>query len=389
MTYRIRITLLISLCACSIQDPELASSSPSSEPGASEPASPDAESLPAAVRLIPEPVDSVEDLPGRYAQPFALPGQISVITIGLPNYAAGNYELYRSCGVPACLQETGRYHVVPTNPATGFAAISLVDQSGTVRTTYLLDFLWRDGEGRLVAVQLRALVGNATGPTQVWWRMPEDETEPPIEPAMTPPTGDESPALRRAPADEDVDVATLGGVFVRPLPIYGDIGAITLGDAAWIETTATGTYDASYPYCLPWCVPETGDYELDLANATTGTGHLSLVPAADATAAHDYAVYAIWRALDGTAMAIQLQRLDGVVPSGSPFVMYRQWWTTSAAAAPSEVASCTVWRGLALYYQTRALQCGMGACWPLSPWYSAWARYYQGLADAAGCADTE
>lgn len=27
----------------------------------------------------------------------------------------------------------------------------------------------------------------------------------------------------------------------------------------------------------------------------------------------------------------------------------------------------------------------MSACWPLSAWYSAWAQYYQGLADAAGC----
>ncbi len=387
MTYKTGIMLVVALCACSIDDPDAEPTSPSPEPGASEPAGPDAETVPDVARLIPEPVDSVEDLPGRYAQPFALPGQISAITLGQPNYAAGNYELYRSCGVPACLQETGRYHVVPTNPATGFAAVSLVDQSGTVRTTYLLDLLWRDGEGRLVAVQLRALVGNATGPTQVWWRLPENETEPPIEPATTPPTGDESLARRPAPAGEDV--ATLGGVFVRPLPVYGDIGAITLGDAAWIESTAIGTYDASYPYCLPWCVPETGDYALDLANVTTGTGHLSLVPAADATAAHDYAVYAIWRGLDGTAAAIQLQRVDGVVPAGPPFVMYRQWWTTGAAAAPSDVASCTVWRGLALYYQTRALQCGMGACWPLSPWYSAWAQYYQGLADAAGCTIAE
>jgi hypothetical protein len=40
---------------------------------------------------------------------------------------------------------------------------------------------------------------------------------------------------------------------------------------------------------------------------------------------------------------------------------------------------------LAAYYRIRALQCGMGACWPLSGWYSAWAQYYDGLAAAQGC----
>ncbi|MGE5184115.1 MAG: hypothetical protein ACM31C_18725, partial [Acidobacteriota bacterium] len=72
----------------------------------------------------------------------------------------------------------------------------------------------------------------------------------------------------------------------------------------------------------------------DLANVATGTGQLSLVPAADPTAAHDYAVYAIFRASDGTPAAIQLQRFDGVVASGPPFTMYRPWWTDTGAAAP-------------------------------------------------------
>ena len=32
----------------------------------------------------------------------------------------------------------------------------------------------------------------------------------------------------------------------------------TLGDATWTGKFARGTYEASYPYCLPWCFPEGG-----------------------------------------------------------------------------------------------------------------------------------
>src|SRR4051794_28124240 len=99
MNYKLGLIALLSLCACSMDglDPD-----PTTSPdlGTAEPTSPDAESLPASARLIPEPVDSVEDVPGRYAQPFALPGQISAITLGTPNFATGSYELFRSCGVP-------------------------------------------------------------------------------------------------------------------------------------------------------------------------------------------------------------------------------------------------------------------------------------------------
>lgn len=378
MTYRIGIALVIAVCGCSISDPNPAPVSP--EMGAEEqPTGPDADSLPTTARLIPEPVDSVEDLPGRYAQPFALPGQISIITLGAPNFATGEYELYRSCGLPTCVREAGQYHMVPTNPAIGFAALSLVDQTGLVRSTYILDVLWRDSEGRLVAVQLRALLGNTTGPTQVWWRIPDDE-EQPTTPLIGTPSEMEPTAVAAAPAPSQPQLA---GVFVRALPIYGDIGAITIDEAAWVEDTAHGTYSAAYPYCLPWCFDEDGTYDLDLANASTGTGRLSLVPSVDPAQAHEYVVYAIWRTLEGTPTAIQLQRVDGVVPSGPVFTLYRQWWT--AAAAPGNVATCATWLALAQYYQIRALQCGMGVCWPLSPLYSSWAQYYQGLADAAGC----
>lgn len=387
--YHLGIAAWVALCACSIDDPEQMPEGPGSETDASEPASPDAETLPPSARLVSEPVHSVEELPGRYAQPFALPGQVSVIRLDAPNLGAGDYELYRSCGLPTCVHELGRYHVVPTNPAIGFAALSLIDATGTLRNTYILDLLWRDGDGRLVAVQLRALVGNATGPTQVWWRLPdEDRPEPPGERALGEPHEREAaPVAFAAPASGD-GMPQLGGVFVRPLPVYGDVGAITLGPAAWAEETAIGAYQASYPYCLPWCIPETGTYELELASVAIGSGRLSLAIDPDEDPVHEYVVYAIWRTLDGTATAIQLQRVDGVVPVGPPFTMYRQWWTGSAAAAPETPASCTVWRGLELYYRTRALQCGMSACWPLSPWYASWAQYYQGLADAAGCTTT-
>ena len=383
MNKLLTIVTTLAVCSCSISDPDPSPAPP--QPGTSDPAGPDAETLPSTARLIPEPVDSVEDLPGRYAQPFALPGQVSVVTLDAPNYGTGTYELYRSCGLPTCLHEVGQYHVVPTNPAIGFAALSLVDQTGVVRSTYILDLLWRDGEGKLVAVQLRALIGDTTGPSQVWWRLPDAATDPASAPATDSSVDASSPVAFTAPSASD-NPPSLSGVFVRSLPILGDIGAITIDEATWYETTAVGTYSASYPYCLPWCFPEDGGYELDLKNVTTGTGRLSLVPEGNPTQAHDYIVYAIWRTIDGTPSAIQLQRIDGLVPSGPPFVMYRQWWSgQSAAPAPVTPSSCSVWLGLAGYYRIRALQCGMGACWPLSGWYTSLAQYYQGLADAAGC----
>jgi hypothetical protein len=345
---------------------------------------PDTQAVPETARLVPGPVDSVEGVPGRYVQPFALPGQVNQITLAQPNYGVGSYELYRSCGVPDCVPQSGQYNIIPTNPAIGFAALTLVDQTGTVRVTYVLDYLWRDADGQLVAIQLRTLLGNAPGPTQVWWRMPDDsapETRAPTRRtvASTPPA---EPTTIEAAAAKPA----LAGVYVRALPIYGDISALTLDDASWIENTANGAYDAAYPYCLPWCLGEAGDYQLDVANDTTGTGQLSLVPAANVAAAHDYAVYAIWRTPEGTPAAIQLQRFDGVVASGPPFTLYRQWWTgTAAAAAPATPDSCAMLASLAAYYRIRALQCGMGACWPLSGWYSAGAQYYDGLAAAQGC----
>jgi hypothetical protein len=329
MSYRIGIAMVSALCACSINDrnPDPATPDMGGDTAAEEqPTSPDSESLPETARLIPEQVDSVEDLPGRYAQPFALPGQVSVITLGAPSFATGNYELYRSCGLPTCVRETGQYHMVPTNPAIGFAALSLLDQTGLVRSTYVLDLLWRDGDGRLVAVQLRALLGNATGPTQVWWRIPEHDQDAPTAPRVGTPV-EAGPSIVAAAPAPDVSEPKLAGVFVRALPVYGDIGAITIDEATWTEDTAQGTYSAAYPYCLPWCFNEDGNYKLDFANATTGTGRLALVPPANPARARDYVVYAIWRTLDGTPAAIQLQRVDGVVPSGPVFTLYRQWWT--------------------------------------------------------------
>jgi hypothetical protein len=308
MSHKLGIACLIAVCSCSTNgvDPELP---PPPQTGSAE-ATPDSDALPPVAQLIAEPVDSVADVPGTYVQPFAVAGDISLITIEQPNYGMGSYQAFRSCGLPTCVAETGRYNILATNPAIGFAALSLVDQTGTLRVTYMLDYLWRDQGGELVAIQLRPMVGNAAGPTQVWWRYG----------AQTPPPS--APAHLALGPDEP-----LAGVFVRALPIYGDIDAITLDEADWTETTATGTYDAAYPYCLPWCFGEAGDYRFDVASLATGTGHLSLIPAGNPEAAHDYAVYAIWRTPDGAPAAIQLQRIDGVVASGPPFTLYRQWWT--------------------------------------------------------------
>ena len=150
--------------------------------------------------------------------------------------------------------------------------------------------------GRLVAIQLRALLGNATGPTQVWWRLPDADDDDPIARETSMPS-DDSPTVIAAPGS---DTPPLAGVFVRALPVYGDIGAITLDDGDGSASTAAGTYSAAYPYCLPWCFGEDGEYELDFANVATGTGRLSSVPTGNPSQAHDYAVYAIWRAPDGT-----------------------------------------------------------------------------------------
>ncbi len=369
------IALLTAVCACSTNAPEPTGAG---DPPAPPAATPDPQALPASERLHPEPVDSVADVPGSYVQPLALPGDVSLITLATPSWGQGSYQLYRSCGLPTCIPELGQYDIIATNPAIGFAALSLLDQTGTIRATYILDQLWRDSHGALVAIQLRPVLANATGPTQMWWRLPST-TAAPTQTAPAP-----APIELTAPSAPSTTDPSLGGVFVRALPIYGDIDALTLDDAAWSHDHATGTYEAAYPYCLPWCLGESGDYALDLANPATGTGQLSLVPAGNAPAARDYAVYAIWRAPDNTAAAIQLQRIDGVIPTGPLFTLYRQWWTTALAARAPD-ATCTTLASLAAYYRGQALLCGTSACWSLAPWYSAWAQYYDGLARADGC----
>ena len=383
MSQSLRIAFLVLVCSCSTNGPDPVPPEGPAPDGSAAAPEPDTTSLPASQRLHPEPVDSVADVPGSYVQPYALPGDISLITLGATNWGMGDYQLFRSCGLPTCVAETGQYDVIATNPAIGFAALSLVDATGTVRTTYVLDQLWRDSHGALVAIQLRPLLANAPGPTQLWWRLPAGTTAPSASSrlAANEPIAEPTRATALAAANSH---AAIAGVFIRALPIYGDIDALTFANEAWTSNTAAGSYTAAYPYCLPWCFGETGGYELDLANAATGTGHLTLVPEGNPEAAHDYAVYAIWRAPDNTAAAIQLQRFDGVIASGPPFTLYRQWWPV-VAEAQSGNTMCSTWTALAGYYRSQALLCGMSACWTLAPWYSAWAQYYDGLATAAGC----
>ena len=324
MNNNLIIAAVLSFCACSITDPTPAPESPGTS--VEQPTSPDAETLPASARLIPETVDSVEDVPGRYAQPFALPGQVSAITLAAPNFATGNYEVYRSCGVPICVREIGQYHIVPTNPAIGFAALSLVDSTGLVRSTYVLDLLWRDGDGNLVAIQLRQVLVNTTGPSQVWWRLPTDSPDEPTTPqrARRRTARARPPRYRRARRGHRLTRGN--GRSSAQAAARGCVRALASGlrrhrrdhdrrKLADVEQHERG-HVHDVVSVLPAVVPaRIGKYELTLRNPTTGTGHLSLIPTGNPTQAHDYVVYAIWRAPDGTPSAIQLQRFDGVVPS--------------------------------------------------------------------------
>ena len=383
MNYKLGLIALLSLCACSIDDPD---PDPTTEPRHGHGGADQSRRGVAAIQRAPHPRAR------RFGRGCAGPLRAAV------RPARSDQRDHARCAelrhrelraVPLVrrpeLRPGGR--AVPhrtDEPGDRFRGDLAGRPDRRVRTTYILDLLWRDASGRLVAIQLRALLGNATGPTQVWWRLPGNDDDDPIARDVGTLSDPAAPTVITAP--DGTTNPKLSGMFVRALPVYGDIGAITIDDTIQSGTVVNGTYNAAYPYCLPWCFGEDGELELNLANVATGTGRLALIPAGNPTQAHDYVVYAIWRAFDGTASAIQLQRVDGVAPSGPLFTMYRQWWTgVSAAAAPANPATCATWLGLAQYYQIRALQCGMGACWALSPLYASWAQYYQGLANAAGC----
>ncbi len=138
--------------------------------------------------LEPAPVDNLDELPGDYYRPFALPGQISVVSLtagSLPE--EGEYNLFRSCGVPVCVPETGTYHAVPENPAVGFAFIRLSWKSGFAELTdsYIIDALWRNSDDELVALEMRRILpGDVIGaPFYLYrqrWTAPEDIEPDPV-----------------------------------------------------------------------------------------------------------------------------------------------------------------------------------------------------------------
>lgn len=380
------IVFVIALCACE-QGGDLDPGQKVGPEGADglqvlEPGGDIAPQTEAAPWLEPGHVESIDDLPGRYYQPFALPGQISVMTLGEMEQGTGEYDLYRSCGVPTCIAESGSYHAVPENPAIGFAFFTL-NNAGVVPETYVIDLFWRTPDSAVVALQVRRLLPtNAFGPTTILWRLPEAgpgvvaKAGEPLDPA------DPEAALDGIESGWPA-VPDIAGTFVRPFPVYGDIGALTFADviAEEDEARAAGTYTAAYPYCLPWCFPEVGSFELEIANTLSGTGVLQL----DAINGDDekrYVVLAIWRTPQGIVGAVQLQRIYPFGVIGPPFTMYSQWWTNDDTIEAAASATCSYYQGLAEYYAIRALQCAYSVCYPLSPVYGYWAEYYQGLADA-------
>jgi hypothetical protein len=157
------ISLATLLCACSTEPP--IDGLPDGPSGAVPAAAADtrgpvAQPLPEPIPgLVPERVTSVDELPGDWYQPFALPGRLSYLSLSPPQLGLGEYSGFRSCGVVFCLPITGAYRAVPENPAVGFAFLQL-DPVGTVPgggPTYVLDNLWRTEDGTLVALQARRL----------------------------------------------------------------------------------------------------------------------------------------------------------------------------------------------------------------------------------------
>lgn len=399
----LNIVAFVVLCGCDMAAPEAAApeaAAPEAAPprldtpavaghAAAEPAA-----LAAPLPLLePTPVDDIADLPGEYYRPFALPGQFSSLMLYPLEQGQGEYTLYRSCGVPVCVPETGTYDAVGVNPAVGFAFLQFRSEHGLV-DTYLLDFFWRDASGEVVAVQMRRLLpGDLKGPSFVMWRYPEPDSEPIERTAEVP---ELEPTVYPAIASVTESPAPgLASVYVRPLPPPGEIAALTLGEPSWQDGVGTGGYQVARPYCLPWCFPEVGQYEIDLANPLTGSGWLTLRSASSSDAPVSYLVDGIWRNPVGDIVALQLQRVHAGGILGAPFFLYRQWWDAAgidaaslpepppvpiAAAGAGDSALCVYYQNMETYYRTRALQCAYSACYPMSPYYGWWANYYRELA---------
>ncbi len=418
----------ILLCACDV-DPvadaptDRAGATPASLPDLSELALPVAPSAPAAVPLLTStPVESVADLPGDYYRPFSLPGQVSLLSLASVEPGSdGDYELFRSCGVPVCVPESGRYHAVPQNPAVGFAFVQLSAGGVAAPDTYILDAAWRSDDGAIAALQMRRLLpGDIVGAPFLMFRIPVGDGDAMPEPAALP-----------APV---AAIDDFPGVYVRALVPYGEVGALTFDEPAWTDGTAVGTYRAAQPYCLPWCLPETGTYSMRLDSQVLGSGELTLIPDANPAHTRNYRIDAAWRSwATGEITALQMRTRYAAGITSPPFLMYRQWWTAddpvaqvanelteaelvrdaelepdvaaaivarrasdglfsdavavaraadSSADAAIDTALCEYYRGLQEYYAIRALQCAYSVCYPLSPWYGYWANYYMELADA-------
>jgi hypothetical protein len=269
-------------------------------------------------------VESVEELPGQYYRPFAPAGQLSWLSLGAMAEGDGDYQAARSCGIVACVAESGRYHAIPENPAIGFAFLALYASGGETSDNYMIQALWRDPLGHLIALQLRQFGPTGPGLPFLIFRLPGLPT---TGLALGEPATPE-PQLASA-ANQDLAMADLAGTYVRALPVYGEIGALTLDAPAWSGGSASGSFEAALPYCLPWCFPLVGDYHLELHSAIIGAGVLELRSENPADPPRRYLLQAAWRDLAGDLVALQVARVtsDGLVTA--PFLLWRQWWTTS------------------------------------------------------------
>jgi hypothetical protein len=197
------------------------------------------------------------------------------------------------------------------------------------------------------------------------------------------PGGDEAGVLEALHPTEVDSVDELPGDYYRPFPLAGQLSFISLGALE----QGGGDYTAVRSCGIPYCLPEAGVYHAVPRNPAVGFAFLQLDPGYPG-GVDTYLIDALWRDDDGALAAIQLRR---VLPAGDltgvPFLMYRQRWDAEAPDAPVPAVlatdgACSYYRGLALYFRTRALQCAYSACYPMSPWYSYWAAYYDGLAQA-------
>lgn len=118
-----------------------------------------------------EEPDRLDGLPGSYARAAWLvqPGELVTLTLRdddpRPDSSIGRYlRTTRSCALPGCGAEQGDYYAIPTNPAIGWALISLRPGGERPDTNYIIDRLWRASAGdSITALRLKKLTDDGIG----------------------------------------------------------------------------------------------------------------------------------------------------------------------------------------------------------------------------------